>query len=75
MKSETRFLNASILALKQSGHASVYELLSTTNQFIRERVETILRELAPAERESLITLMRRLAGIFEKFEAREGVNP
>lgn len=54
--------------------ASGQELYQTINQFIRSRVEVILRELTSAERESLIALMRRLSSIFEKYEQKEGGN-
>ncbi len=49
------------------------ELYHTIDRFIRDRIEMVLHELAPAERDSLIALAHRLAGIFEKVELGQKV--
>ncbi len=47
------------------------ELYRTIHRFIRERIESILQEFSPAERDSLIHLMRRLSDILERYETVE----
>jgi DNA-binding MarR family transcriptional regulator len=55
------------LGLTENGR----ELYDTIYHFIRGRIEIILHELTPAERESLITLTHRLLDIFERHELGE----
>ncbi len=49
------------------------ELYRTIDRFIRDRIEMILHELTPAERDSLLVLVHRLVDIVEKVNVGQKV--
>jgi DNA-binding MarR family transcriptional regulator len=45
------------------------QLYDAINYFLRVRIEWVMRELSPAERESMLTLMHRLVEIFQQYDS------
>ena len=45
------------------------QLHDTINHFVCARVEWLMHELSPAERESMLTLMHRLVEIFQQYDS------